>query len=90
MPGAWRIVRRDARLHRSPNAGYPEAAMAAVLGVALSGPRSYDGQLKDYPYVNPDGRRDLGPDDIDASVVALWRSWALALALVAAISVAVA
>lgn len=89
-PGAWRIARRDARLHRSPNAGYPEAAMAAVLGAALSGPRSYEGQLKDYSYVHPEGRRDLGPDDIDAAVVALWRSWALALALVAALSVAVA
>lgn len=89
MPGAWRIARRDARLHRSPNAGYPEAAMAAVLGVALSGPRSYEGQSKEYPYVHPEGRRDLDPDDIDAAVVALWRSWALALALAAIISVAV-
>lgn len=89
MPGAWRIARRDARLHRSPNAGYPEAAMAAVLGVALSGPRSYEGQSKEYPYVHPEGRRDLGPDEIDAAVVALWRSWTLALALVAVISVAV-
>jgi len=40
---AWRAVKRDARQHRSPNAGYPEAAMAGALGLALAGPRVYDG-----------------------------------------------
>lgn len=90
MPEAWQIARRDARHHRSPNAGYPEAAMAAVLGVALSGPRSYEGKSKDYPFVHPEGRRELGPDDIDAAVAALWRSWALALALSAALALTVA
>ena len=39
----WKAIAADARLHRSPNAGWPEAAMARALGVALSGPRSYDG-----------------------------------------------
>ena len=37
---AWRAVRRDAPRHRSPNAGYPEAAMAGALGLSLAGPRS--------------------------------------------------
>ncbi len=36
---AWRAVRRDAARHRSPNAGYPEAAMAGALGLSLAGPR---------------------------------------------------
>lgn len=76
------VALRDASLHRSPNAGWPEAAMAGVLGVALSGPRSYDGEVRDEPFVNADGRRELGPDDIDAAVSALWRAWALALTLV--------
>ena len=40
---AWRAVRRDASRHRSPNAGYPEAAMAGALDLALAGPRIYDG-----------------------------------------------
>ena len=40
---AWRAVLRDASRHRSPNAGYPEAAMAGALDLALAGPRTYDG-----------------------------------------------
>jgi len=82
-PEAMGVALRDAGLHRSPNAGWPEAAMASVLGVALSGPRSYDGTLRDEPYVNPEGRRTLGPDDIDASVTALWKTWGLTLVFVA-------
>jgi adenosylcobinamide-phosphate synthase len=39
----WRIMRRDARRHASPNAGWPEAAMAGALGVRLGGEARYDG-----------------------------------------------
>ena len=87
-PGAWLVIRRDAGLHRSPNAGWPEAAMAAVLGVALSGPRSYDGRMRDEPFVNREGRREIGAADIDAATRALWRSWSLTFLLVALIAVA--
>lgn len=73
-------VLRDAPKHRSPNAGWPEAALAPVLNVALSGPRSYHGRRKDFPWVWPEGRRDPGPDDIDAAADALWRVWAALLA----------
>ena len=73
-------ILRDAPKHRSPNAGWPESAMAPVLNVALSGPRSYHGVRKDYPWVWPEGRRDPGPDDIDAAAAALWRVWAVLLA----------
>ncbi|MEM7491524.1 MAG: adenosylcobinamide-phosphate synthase CbiB [Pseudomonadota bacterium] len=76
-----RQVPRDARLHRSPNAGWPEAALAPVLDVALSGPRSYDGHRQDFPWVHPSGRRDPGPEDVDRACTALWRSWAALLAL---------
>jgi adenosylcobinamide-phosphate synthase len=79
-------ILRDAPLHRSPNAGWPEAAMAVVLNVALSGPRSYDGNMRDFPWVWPEGSRDPGPDQIDASVQALWRAWAVMLALVVLIA----
>ncbi|WP_224824033.1 adenosylcobinamide-phosphate synthase CbiB [Cognatishimia sp. MH4019] len=77
--GGWHEIRKDAQLHRSPNAGWPEAAMARVLGVALSGPRSYEGQMQTFPFVNVSGRKDIGPDAVDASVAVLWRAWILLL-----------
>jgi len=72
----------DAGLHRSPNAGWPESAMARALGVALSGPRVYDGTLQDLAWVNPGGARDIGPVQIDAAAAMLWKAWAAALAIV--------
>ena len=74
-------ILRDAPKHRSPNAGWPESALAPVLNVALSGPRSYNGVRKDYPWVWPEGRRDPGADDIDAAANALWRVWTALLAV---------
>lgn len=79
-------ILRDAPLHRSPNAGWPEAAMAVVLDISLSGPRSYHGVSTDFPWVWAEGRRDPGPDEIDAACRALWRAWALMLGIVALIS----
>ncbi len=72
---AVRVMHRDAPLHRSPNAGWPEAAMAAVLGVAISGPRIYDGQQTSDPFVHAEGRRALSAADIDRAVAVLWRGW---------------
>lgn len=72
-------IRSEAALHRSPNAGWPEAAMAHNLGIALSGPRVYDGKLTDDPYVNPLGAHALGPDHIDRAVRVLWQTWAAVL-----------
>ena len=72
-------VMEDAPLHRSPNAGWPEAGLANVLNFALSGPRSYNGEMQDYPFVNPNGIRDLSPDHIDEAVMLLWKVWGLVL-----------
>ncbi len=80
---AFTQMARDARQHRSPNAGWPEAAMAQALGIALAGPRSYDGVLRDFPWVNGDGRRDLSALDIDAARVILWKAWGLMFAICA-------
>jgi adenosylcobinamide-phosphate synthase len=77
---AFAIMRRDAPLHRSPNAGWPEAATAVLTGVAISGPRSYLGQTTDEPFVNAEGRRAVLPADIDRAVRILWRSWVVLLA----------
>ena len=81
--GGWATIVRDAGLHRSPNAGWPEAAMAVGLDVALSGPRSYHGVRRDEPFVNDAGRHQIGAADIDDAVQSLWRAWAAAAGLVA-------
>ncbi len=60
---AWRAMWRDARKHRSPNAGWQEAAMAGALGLALNGPRRYGGVVKDDPWMG-DGRSAVTSDDI--------------------------
>lgn len=62
--GAWQAVFADARRHRSPNAGWPEAAMAGALGIALAGPRSYHGELVEDAWMNAAGRRTVTPEDI--------------------------
>ncbi len=82
-----RPILRDAPLHRSPNAGWPEAAMAVVLNIALSGPRAYHGEMRDFPWVWTEGRRDPGPDQIDAACSALWRTWAAFATLTALLAV---
>lgn len=60
---AWETVRRDALKHKSPNAGWPEAAMAGALGFGLGGKRAYNGAILDLPEMGT-GKRDLGPEDI--------------------------
>ncbi|RMD62781.1 MAG: cobalamin biosynthesis protein CobD [Alphaproteobacteria bacterium] len=61
--GAWRAMRRDAPHHRSPNAGWPEAALAGALGLALAGPRRYGGRLFDDRWMG-DGRAELTVADL--------------------------
>ena len=60
---ALRIMFRDARKHRSPNAGWPEAATAGALDLALAGPRRYDGEVVDDPWLG-DGRARATVADI--------------------------
>lgn len=59
---ALRCMVRDARHHRSPNAGWPEAALAGALGVRLCGPRSYHGELADEPWLNFSARDPVAAD----------------------------
>ena len=56
-----RVMLRDAGRHRSPNAGWPEAAMAGALGIRLSGPRIYDGHVAPEPWLNA-GAPDPSPE----------------------------
>lgn len=67
---SWRavaIVWRDADKHDSPNAGWPESAMAGALGLRLNGPRVYDGEMTDHPWVG-DGRAEATAADIRAAL----------------------
>lgn len=73
--GIWDLVREDAQFHRSPNAGWPEAAMAGSLGVALAGPRSYGGQKTHDAFMNGGGRKSLTAQDIRAATKLIWRAW---------------
>lgn len=74
-PSAFRVMLRDARNHRSPNAGWPEAAMAGGLGVRLSGPRAYGDTVSDEPWLNGEAR-DCNAADVAAGlklyVRAMW------------------
>ena len=79
---AWRAVRRDASRHRSPNAGYPEAAMAGALGLALAGPRVYGGVPVEDATMG-DGHRKADAADIRRALTLYRAADALLLALLA-------
>ena len=79
---AWAAVRRDAHRHRSPNAGYPEAAMAGALGLKLAGPRRYGGVEIADAFMG-EGRRDADAADIRSALRLYRRSDAMLIALVA-------
>ena len=85
LPGAsaraaLRTAFRDARRHRSVNAGWPEAAMAGALGFSVAGPRRYGGRTVEDAWMG-DGRRDLGSKEVRAAL----RHYTVATALLAAL-----
>ena len=87
---AWRAVRRDAGKHRSPNAGWPEAALAGALGFKLAGPRVYGGENVDDVFMG-DGRADLDATDIFRALALYRRACAVqigALAVLLALALA--
>jgi adenosylcobinamide-phosphate synthase len=76
----WRAVLRDAPRHRSPNAGYPEAAMAGALGLALAGPRVYGGAKVDDAIMGA-GRREATAADIRVALALYRRADAILILL---------
>jgi adenosylcobinamide-phosphate synthase len=84
--GALRTLRRDAGHHRSPNAGWPEAAMAGALGIRLSGPRVYDGVPVEERWVG-EGRSDLTASDIRKALKLYRTACGLQIAVLAVIVV---
>ena len=83
---AWRAVARDAARHRSPNAGYPEAAMAGALGLSLAGPRRYGGVIVEDALMG-DGRRDADAGDIRRALALYARADAILIAILASLAV---
>ena len=84
---AIRAIHRDAKAHRSPNAGWPEAAMAGALGIALAGPRVYHAEVYDGAWMG-DGRRDLDAADIRRAL-RLYRTALIVEAAVLALAVGI-
>jgi adenosylcobinamide-phosphate synthase len=78
---AWQATWRDGKKHASPNAGYPEAAMAGALGLSLAGPRSYGGVVSDGAFMG-DGRREANVADIRAALELYSRADGLLIAIV--------
>ena len=76
---AWTAMVRDGPKHRSVNAGWPEAAMAGALGLALGGPRRYGGRVVDDAWLNPAGRKEAGARDVRRAL-RVYRRAAAALA----------
>ena len=70
------MMRRDAPKHQSPNAGWPEAAMAAALGLRFGGPRSYQGETVDLAWMG-EGRTSLTRADIKNGVTLMQRAMLL-------------
>ena len=86
LPGAsprqaMSAMKRDASQHRSPNAGWPESAMAGALGLKLNGPRSYGGVPSTDAYMG-NGRADATARDISRALTLAAIAWTLMLALV--------
>ncbi|WP_377827572.1 adenosylcobinamide-phosphate synthase CbiB [Bradyrhizobium lupini] len=84
---ALSCMTRDARRHRSPNAGWPEAAMAGALGVRLSGPRIYHGSITNEPWLNEAARDPLAAD-IDRGLTVYRRTMLLLAGILAILAFA--
>jgi adenosylcobinamide-phosphate synthase len=88
---AFAVMRRDAKLHKSPNAGWPESAFAGGLNVALGGPRVYakgaKGDMSDAPYLNDQGDKKFGAAAILKALLVydrlLWLLFGVTLVLAA-------
>ena len=81
---SWNIIRQDAANHRSPNAGWPEAAMAGGLDIALSGPRIYEGESGYEPWINENGRKQIDHNEIK-SALRIYTTSVMTLAIITGI-----
>ncbi|MEW9122156.1 MAG: adenosylcobinamide-phosphate synthase CbiB [Thermotaleaceae bacterium] len=75
---SFKILKRDRRNHKSPNSGYPEAAVAGALNIQIGGTNSYFGQLMDKPTIG-DKRKELEKEDILRTIQIMYTSSAVGL-----------
>ena len=83
---ALKVMWRDASKHRSPNAGWPESAMAGALGLALAGPRRYGERIVDDAFLNAEARKGATPNDIGRALDLLIAACLLQAAAYAALA----
>lgn len=83
------VALRDHGLHRSPNSGWPESAMAGALDIALAGPRVYAGESVMEPMQNSAGRKNIGPTDIDAAIEVFWAACTVLTVTVAVLGLSI-
>ncbi len=76
----FRIMIRDRKNHKSPNAPYPEGAVAGLLGIELGGDNYYNGKLVEKPTLG-DSKRNIKKDDIKSSIGIMYRSEILMLVI---------
>ncbi len=76
VAGALESVARDASKHRSPNAGWPESAIAGALGLKLNGPKTYGETRVEDAYMG-DGRRDATAEDVRAALRLTTTAWGI-------------
>ncbi|CAN7479041.1 adenosylcobinamide-phosphate synthase CbiB [Pararhizobium sp. LjRoot255] len=80
---------RDHGLHRSPNSGWPEAAMAGALDIQLAGPRIYTGSLVNEPMINGSGRAVATVGDVETGVSIFYGACTALVLLSASVAVLV-
>ncbi|THV25036.1 adenosylcobinamide-phosphate synthase CbiB [Peteryoungia ipomoeae] len=80
---------RDHGLHRSPNSGWPEAAMAGALDLQLAGPRIYAGERVSEPMMHAAGRAEATTADIERAVSIFHAAWASMFTLVVIVAVTI-
>ena len=81
-----RAIMHDARHHKSPNAGWPEAAMAGALNLKIAGPRSYHGQLTEDHWMG-DGSADATATDIRRALALYRRACMIEFVLIIGLAV---
>lgn len=84
---AMRAINRDAGSHRSPNAGWPEAAFAGALGLELAGPRKYSGQVIDDAVMGKGGKARADCSDIRRALTLYWIADFLLIAIIGLLAI---